>query len=145
MAEENKQERHHVETVPGESAAPEIVADPIRPEPGATVQQDDINIHMVASSVAVAAILLLVLVVALQAWFYNAEAAETAAKTRPPEDLVALRAAHGRQLRETAWVQQPTNIARIPIDRAMQMVIPELQAGAGAGATQPATQPAPSH
>src|ERR1700761_2488429 len=80
------QERQHVKTTPGEQAPPEIVAHPVRKEEGGNVQTDDINIPMVAVSVAFFAVLLAVTIVGLQAWFYNRDAAERLAKTIPQDD-----------------------------------------------------------
>jgi hypothetical protein len=49
-------------------------------------QVDDINIPLVAVSVAFFGVLLSVTIIGLQAWFYNARAHETAIKTLPQED-----------------------------------------------------------
>jgi hypothetical protein len=77
------QERHHVKTIPGEAAVPEVVSHPVRKEPGGNVQMDDINIPIVAVTVAFFAVLLAVVIVSLQAWFYSAQAAERASKISP--------------------------------------------------------------
>jgi hypothetical protein len=50
-------------------------------------QVDDINIPLVAVSVAFFGVLLTVSIISLQAWFYNAKAREVAAKTLPQEDV----------------------------------------------------------
>ncbi len=47
---------------------------------------DDINIPLVAVSVAFFGVLLAVAIISLQAWFYNAKAREIAAKTLAQED-----------------------------------------------------------
>lgn len=49
-------------------------------------QVDDINIPLVAISVAFFGVLLAVTIIGLQAWFYGARARETARKTLPQED-----------------------------------------------------------
>jgi hypothetical protein len=77
------QEHHHVKTIPGEPATPEIVAHPVHPEPGAHTQAEDINIPLVTISVLFFACFLVVVIVGLQAWFYNFDDAERAAKQVP--------------------------------------------------------------
>jgi hypothetical protein len=79
------QERQHVKTVPGEQAVPEIVAHPVRKEDGHDVQTDDINIPLLGIFVVFFAVLLAVVIVSLQAWFYNVQANDRAAKMRPQE------------------------------------------------------------
>src|SRR3954469_9440275 len=80
-------ERHHVKTTPGEpNAAPEGIAHPVHKEEGGNVQMDDINIPIVAIAVAFFAILLAVTIVSLQAWFYNYQASERAAKMLAQDD-----------------------------------------------------------
>jgi len=79
------QERHHVKTHPNEPKAPEVVPHPVRKEPGGNVQTDDINIPILATFVAFFAVLLAVVIISLQAWFYGVQARERLAKTAPQE------------------------------------------------------------
>src|SRR5579884_1694785 len=74
------QEHHHVKTKPGENVAPEVVPHPIRQEPGSNMQMDDINIPLLAVSVAFFGVFLLVLMIALEATFYHFDDAERARK-----------------------------------------------------------------
>src|ERR1700744_4387444 len=80
------QEHQHVRTTAGENVAPEFVENPIRPEPGSNMQMDDINIPLLAVSVAFFAVCLLICVIGLQAWFYHYDNAERLAKTVPQGD-----------------------------------------------------------
>jgi hypothetical protein len=57
-------------------------------------------------------------------------------QARPREELQALRAAEDRQLTTYGWVNPSAGIARIPIERAMQLTIEQgLPARAGGAGT----------
>ncbi len=134
------QEHQHIKTVPGEAVAPEVVKNPIRVEEDAHTQTDDINIPLVAVSVAFFAVLMLVLVLGLQAWFYNADRAERAAK-------MVDQGAPGTELgdmllkqRAELYVEKPTvndrmgkdsKAMRIPMDQAMDLVVKQYAAAQG--------------
>jgi hypothetical protein len=139
------QERHHVKTTPGEAKAPEVVPHPVRKEPGGNVQTDDINIPMVAVFVAFFAVLLAVTITGLQAWFYNYQAAERAAKTAPQDDpSTELGAILHEQRAEltTPGLARPAPGAtgaatqnrpnRVPIDQAMADVVAAYARSRGA-------------
>src|SRR5437868_1380491 len=79
------QERHHVKTHPNEPKDPEDVPHPVRKETGGNVKTDDINITILAWFVAFFAVLLAVVIISLQAWFYGVQAKEQMAKTAPQE------------------------------------------------------------
>lgn len=76
-------EKHHVKTVPGEHVAPEFVPQPVHHEAGAHTQAEDVNVSLVAILGLFFGALLLVTLVALQAWFYNRADAELERKTAP--------------------------------------------------------------
>jgi hypothetical protein len=65
---------------------------------------------------------------------------------RPERELDEVRAAEKEQLGSYGWVDQAGGVARIPVERAMEIVaaqgLPARQAGAAAAAPAPAT-PAP--
>jgi hypothetical protein len=44
-------------------------------------------------------------------------------QVNPVQDLKALRAAEDQILASYGWVSQETNVARIPIDRAMELLV----------------------
>jgi hypothetical protein len=72
----------------------------------------------------VGAVLVFVIVVALEAFFYKSEETERASKlASPPEELARLRAAQQAQLGSYGWVDQSKGIAAVPIDRAMELVV----------------------
>jgi hypothetical protein len=114
-------ERHHVESYPAETAAPEIVPDPVRPEPGGNMQSDDVNVSMVAIIGVFAAMLLFLLIVMLQAWFYTWDDRERTAKSEPSVNLSMLRSQQLDQLKDYHWVNQANHVRGLPIERAMEL------------------------
>jgi hypothetical protein len=123
-------EHQHVKTTPGENVAPEVVEHPVRPEPGSNMQMDDINIPLLAVSVAFFAVCLLILVIGLQAWFYhydNAERAEKMVAEGAPNTPLGemLANAHDEMYSKPAdnpRFPKDQHVMRIPIDDAMEMV-----------------------
>lgn len=123
------EQRHHVKTIPGEAKAPEFVPGGEHLEPGGTTQAEDINIPLVATVVAFFAVLLAVSIVSLQAWFYNADAAERARKQLseydPNTPLGALVLNQEKDLQDpVSWndhagMGQAKKIVREPIDQAI--------------------------
>ena len=75
----------------------------------------------------VSAILLFVIIVVLQAYFYSAEQRELERKvyTQPYEALQQLDATQLEQINSYGWVSETDGVARIPIDRAMELVASE--------------------
>jgi hypothetical protein len=73
----------------------------------------------------VGAILVFVIIVALQAFFYRADEAERVTKiyAAVPEELATLRAAQQEQLNTCRWVDRERRIAAIPIDQAMELTV----------------------
>jgi hypothetical protein len=133
--EMDMQEHQHVKTTPGENVAPEFVEQPIRPEPGSNMQMDDINIPLVAVTVAFFGVFLLVLVIGLQAWFYNYDNAERLAKTvkqgDPSTELGVMLESNHEELygkaSENPRFPKDQHVMRIPIDNAMQMVAQQYE------------------
>jgi hypothetical protein len=76
----------------------------------------------------VGAILVFVLIVALQALFYRMQNEEFKKKVvaQAPEDLSRLVAEQQEQLGAYRWVDQKAGVAAIPIDRAMDLTVREL-------------------
>ena len=125
MTDKPQQHHDHVTTYPTPGVAPEFHHYPVNKEPNSNVQSDDINIPLVAASVAVSAILLFVLVTLLQAWYYNSMAAEADAKTEPWAPLVQAQAEQQAQLATPRWVTKDKNVATIPIDQAIDLTAAE--------------------
>jgi len=89
----------------------------------------------------VGAVLLIVVVLGLQAFFYGAERREAERKNVAPgfEELVALRADQQEQLNSYRWIDEPGGVVGLPIERAMELVVARQRGGgagtSGAGAT----------
>ncbi|MFH1279606.1 MAG: hypothetical protein ABIK65_14660 [Candidatus Eisenbacteria bacterium] len=72
-------------------------------------------------------VLIVTIVVWLQAIFYRVEEAETGRKIhgRVPEQLARLRAEQQGELHSYGWVDEKSGVVRLPIDRAMELVVSE--------------------
>jgi hypothetical protein len=77
------------------------------------------------------AILLVVCVVLLQAYFFGAERAEYRRKVVAvaPEELAQVRAEQLGMLNGYRWIDEKAGVAGIPIERAMELVVAERAAG----------------
>jgi hypothetical protein len=135
------QKHEHVKTVPGEQVAPEVVVNPIRVEEDAHTQTDDINIPLVAVSVLFFAMLMLVLVLGLQAWIYNAANSEKLTKTVPQGSAGTALGDMLAKDRSEMYVDKvvpndrmgkDSKAMRIPIDRAMELVVNDYAQAQGA-------------
>jgi len=91
------------------------------------MRYDDPNVSASAVVGIVGAILLFVVIVALQAVFNSMQRAELERKvvTRPSEDLQRLRARQLEQLGSYGWVDQNAGTVRIPVERAIELVASE--------------------
>jgi hypothetical protein len=91
------------------------------------MRYDDPNVAASAVVGFVSAILLFVIIVVLQAYFYRAEQQELERKvyTQPYEALQQLDATQLEQINSYGWVSEADGVARIPIDRAMELVAAE--------------------
>lgn len=80
-----------------------------------------------AVTVIVGAILVYIVIVLLQGVFYRTQEAEVARKTYgiPPQDLTLARSTQLEVLSSYRWLDQPRGVVRVPIDRAMELVIQE--------------------
>ena len=93
------------------------------------MRYDDPNVGLSAVIGLTGAIALFVIIVLLQALFHNMQAAETDAKTtgRPDQGVQALKADHLEQLNSYGWMSESEGVVRVPIDRAMELVVAESQ------------------
>jgi len=93
------------------------------------VRYDDPNVAMSAVVGIISAILLFVIIVVLQAYFYDAEQAELQKKvySQPYQELQQLDAAQIELLTTYAWVSEGDGVVRIPIERAMELVAAEAR------------------
>jgi hypothetical protein len=88
-------------------------------------QNGDPKTSATLAAALVGAILIFVIIVALQAFFYRSEEAERAAKVYAvvPEELAKLKAGQQEQLNTYRWIDQGRGIVALPIDRAMELTV----------------------
>jgi hypothetical protein len=77
---------------------------------------------------AVSVIVTIVLIIALQAVFYQAQESEVTRKASASEELAALRAEQLELLGSYRWIDHSKGTVAISVDRAMQLVVSELNA-----------------
>ncbi len=75
----------------------------------------------IASAVAV-----FLIVVLLQIVYHRMQETETTRKARAPEELAQLRAAQQAELTGYAWIDEGQGVVRIPVERAMELTVEEL-------------------
>ena len=94
------------------------------------MRYDDPDVPASAVVGVVGAILLVVIIVALQALFYSMEEQELAHKVynQPYEALQQLDADQLEQLNSYGWVSEADGTVHIPITRAMELVAKEATA-----------------
>ncbi len=95
------------------------------------MRYDDPNIGASAMVGLVGAIALFVVIVLLQALFYRMQTSEQNAKvsSQPNQGVQALDAEQLEQLTSYEWVSQPDGVVRIPVERAMELVVAESGRG----------------
>jgi len=93
------------------------------------VRYDDPNVAASAIVGIISAILLFVIIVVLQAFFFSAERTEREKKvyTQPNQALQQLDAGQLELLSSYGWVSQTDGVVRIPIERAMELVAAEAR------------------
>jgi len=87
--------------------------------------REDLNLPLILTIGILFVVLLFVLIVLLQAYFYEAERQEHYTKviaTRS-EELDTARAEQEQQLRGYRWTDQQQGIVGIPIEKAMELVV----------------------
>jgi hypothetical protein len=100
--------------------------------PGPQFEGDEINAGLLTVIGAFLAVTVFLIVVLLQAWFYNWKTDATTAGTVSASDPQTL---FGRtvleqqeQLNSYHWIRREANLRAIPIERAMQLVTAEMAA-----------------
>jgi hypothetical protein len=93
------------------------------------MRYDDPNVAASAVVGIISAILLFVIIVLLQTWFYTAEQDERTRKvySQPYEDLQRLDAEQLETLNSYGWVSEGDGVVHIPIERAMTLVVEETR------------------
>lgn len=99
--------------------------------------RQDVNAPLLITIGAISAILVLVIVVGVQAWFTNEEDQEIAKKYEdaPNVWLDNLRLEQKTKLQGERWINRDQKIIQIPIDQAMDLIVKN-------GGNLPSTQPA---
>ena len=94
----------------------------------------------------IGALIVFVLIVALQAYFYNAEETEREGKVyaEVPQELAGLRAQQVEQLNSYHWVDQSKGTVAIPIERALELTVRDQGVLPFSPVTQAPTAPAPA-
>ena len=93
------------------------------------MRYDDPNVAASAVVGIISAIVLFVIIVLLQTWFYQAEEGERFRKiySQPYEELQKIDNEQLERLASYGWISEGDGVAHIPIDRAMQLVADESQ------------------
>lgn len=96
------------------------------------MRYDDPDVPASAIVGVLGAVLLFVIIVGLQALFYSMERKELARKVMedPYQPLLQLEADQIELLNSYGWVDQQAEIAHIPVDRAMELIVEESQTAA---------------
>ena len=108
--------------------------EPPREERG-NLRMDDINIPMVATGVVFFAVVLGVMIIALQAWFYNKQASERQRKLLPQEDARTELGALLQRQREELQVAPGTQRAHPRLAVAATEAAPGTVAGTTVAST----------
>jgi hypothetical protein len=102
--------------------------------PAAGYGGDEVNAGLVAIVGVFAAVVFLLIVVLLQAWFYNWKGQIATARAVPPDSLETplgrMLAEQQTQIDSYHWVDRKAGVRAIPIQRAMEIVAAEM-AGKG--------------
>jgi len=95
------------------------------------VEDRPIKVSSIVIIGVVSALILLVIVIGLQAWYYYEENLEQTRKTGNVVmwDLANLRLEQQEKINSYRWVDQNTQVATIPIDRAIELSATRLSAG----------------
>jgi hypothetical protein len=97
-------------------------------EPQSHVEPDDIGVGMLTVLGAMVAVVIVLIVVLLQAWFYNWKDAMIARRAGPIDEQTAPAAIAQRQLERIeryGWADPKKRLRAIPITRAMQLIVDE--------------------
>jgi len=121
---------------PAGSSGP-IATVPAGPASG-QAQADDINVGLVAIIGVFSAALLFVLIVLIQAWFYNWNESERVDKASASVELQQALASQQDKMNRYRLLDPSGKVRAIPIERAMEVELATLRAEQGpAAATQP--------
>ena len=93
------------------------------------MRYDDPNVAASAVVGIISAILLFVIIVFLQAYFYGAEKSELERKvwSQPYQSLQQLDANQLELLNSYGWVSEGDGVVHVPIERAMELIAAEAK------------------
>jgi len=89
-------------------------------EPQSHVEPDDIGVGMLTVLGAMVAVVIVLIVVLLQAWFYNWKDAMIARRAGPIDEQTA-----PARIERYGWADPKKRLRAIPITRAMQLIVDE--------------------
>jgi hypothetical protein len=89
------------------------------------VEPDDIGVGMMVVLFGLCAVSLALIVVLLQAWFYNWKDAVAADRPQPESEPAAIAAMQVARIDRYGWVDAKKQIRAIPITRAMDLIVEE--------------------
>jgi len=95
-------------------------------------KRDDPDTAMIIAVGLVGALAVFLLIVALQALYYHVESAELLQKvySQSPEELTLLRSKQEERLHSCRWLDEKNGVAAIPIERAMELTVRDIQTSA---------------
>jgi hypothetical protein len=97
-----------------------------------SVEPDEVNVGLLAVVGTFAAVVVVLIVVLLQAWFYNWRGSTADATTLPmnsPETPLGRALVEQQEkLGSYHWINREANLRAIPIQRAMELVVQEMAA-----------------
>jgi hypothetical protein len=101
-------------------------------------EEQNVNTSIIVTIGVVSATIVLVIIIALQAWFYEAYDEESARKADQEINwkLTDLRLEHQENITTYRWIDQQAGSVRIPVDRAIELWL-DRQAKATEGQVQP--------
>ena len=88
-------------------------------------EKQNFNVTLLVALGSVSSVLVLVMVIGVQAWFYSEQQRELEDKRAGHFDrsLMQLRTEQDERLHTYRWIDESQQIAAIPIDRAMALTV----------------------
>jgi hypothetical protein len=110
----------------------QVVSVDASPQVGPQFESDEINSGLLTVIGVFLAVAVVLIVVLLQAWFYNWKEDLATARNLPSNDpqtlLGRVMVEHQEQLNGNHWINRDAKVLAIPIDRAMDLVAKEMAA-----------------
>ncbi len=97
------------------------------------VEPDNIGVGMMTVLFGLCGVSLVLMVVLLQAWFYNWKVAVVAERPLLESAPVAIAAEQLKRIENYGWADPKKQIRTIPISRAMELIVQEFDTGSAGG------------